>query len=89
MEGGFSCSLCIYLCSCIHSDFSFQYGEPVVGGHLANWWVGFSLAHMGSASFEFAFFHVRVVRKEGYIVPLPRGRKSGVVVTELRRARLG
>ena len=69
--------------------FSLQYREPVVGDHLAGWRVGLPFAHIGPASFEFAFFRTRVVCKEGCIAPLPRGRKSGVVVTKLRRARLG
>ena len=69
--------------------FSLQYREPVVSGHLADWRVGLPLAHVSPASFEFAFFRMRVVCKEGCIAPLPRGRKSGVVVTKLRGARLG
>ena len=82
------CRLCIYFCGCIHSDFSLQYREPVVGGHLAGWRVGLPFAQIGPASFGFAFFR-KTVCKEGCIAPLPWGRKSGVVVTLLRRARLG
>ena len=82
--------LCIYHYGCVHCIICcLQYREPVVGGHLASWWVGLSLAHINLDSFQLAFFCVRVVCKEGCIAPLPRGRKSGVVVTELRRARLG
>ena len=86
--GVFLCKLCIYLCGIIHSDISLQYREPVLGGHLAGWQVGLPFAHISPASFEFAFFRMRVVCKEGCIAPLPWGRKSGVVVTKLRRARL-
>ena len=80
--------LCIYRYGCVHSIINLQYREPVVGGHLASWWVGLSFAHISPDSFQLAFFRVRVVCKEGCNAPLPRVRKSGVVVTELRRARL-
>ena len=83
--GVFLCRLCIYFCGCIHSDFSLQYREPVVGGYLAGWRVGLPFVDIGPASFEFAFFRKRIVCKERCIAPLSRGRKSGVVVTKLRR----
>ena len=82
--GVFLCRLCIYLCGCIHSDSCLQYREPVVGCHFAGWWVGLPFAHIGPASFEFAFFRLRVVCKMG---SLPRERKSSVVVTTLRSSR--
>ena len=85
----FLCKLCIYLCDCVHSDISLQYREPAMGGHLAGWRVGLPPAHISPACFEFAFFRMRIVCKEGCIAPLSRERKSDVVVTKLRRARLG
>ena len=86
-EGAFLCMLFIYLCGCVHSDLSLQYREPVVGSHLAGWRVGLPFAHIVPAGFEFAFFRLRIVCKMGCITPLPRGRKSSVVVNTLRSSR--
>ena len=58
-----------------------QYREPVVGGHLASWWISLTLAHIRRECLQLAFFRVRVVYKEGCITPLPRGRKGGTVIT--------
>ena len=55
--------------------------SSIVGGHLASWWIGLALARIHLECFQLAFLYVRVVCKEGCFATLPRGKKSGRVIT--------
>ena len=74
--------LSIYRFGYVHSVVCcLQYRERVVRGHLASWWVGLTLVRIRLEYFQLAFLCVRIVCKEGCFAPLPRGGKSGAVVS--------